>query len=277
MSQLKEFNGLYYKECDILMLQSTHESNLNGDELWINVKNELKISKPNSICPFPQRFQHLYFLSDEEIRKGDWFTNGSNIFQCMNLSDVDPKRYNYLKKIISSTDKSLNLPVPSKDFLNDYAEEYNKGNQIKKVLVECIKLDNIYITQDDLVSLNCTDFTKVSSKYGFKYFDDFWNAMNETLFLIDGYNVYNIKIVQYHDIYHDYLKGDFLFEITEFEKNYQLNVSSYKIINTLPQKESWNRDDIKKLIIKLKSLPNEKQLEITDTVESFDKWIEENL
>ena len=27
----------------------------------------------------------------------------------------------------------------------------------------------------------------------------------------------------------------------------------------------------------LKSLPNEKQLEITDTVESFDKWIEENL
>jgi hypothetical protein len=201
MSQLKEFNGLYYKECDILMLQSTHESNLNGNELWINVKNELKISKPNSICPFPQRFQHLYFLSDEEIRKGDWFTNGGNIFQCMNLSDVDPKRYNYLKKIISSTDKSLNLPVPSKDFLNDYTEEYNKGNQIKKVL----------------------------------------------------------------------------FEITEFEKNYQLNVSSYKIINTLPQKESCNRDDIKKLIIKLKSLPNEKQLEITDTVESFDKWIEENL
>lgn len=38
-----------------------------------------------------------------------------------------------------------------------------------------------------------------------------------------------------------------------------------------------NGDDIKKLIIKLKSLPNEKQLEITDTVESFDKWIEENL
>jgi hypothetical protein len=68
-----------------------------------------------------------------------------------------------------------------------------------------------------------------------------------------------------------------LFEITESEKNYQLNVSSYKIINTLPQKESCNRDDIKKLIIKLKSLPNEKQLEITDTVESFDKWIEENL
>lgn len=40
------------------------------------------------------------------------------------------------KEIISSTDKSLNLPEPSPEFISKYITEYNKGNIIEDVLIE---------------------------------------------------------------------------------------------------------------------------------------------
>lgn len=95
--------------------------------------------------------QHLYFLSDEEIKEGNWF------YQSTAITENQIRQYNgkYLltdtcKKIIATTDESLNcscgenqsnvlcgcLPKPSQSFLEKYVEAYNKGKQIKEVMIE---------------------------------------------------------------------------------------------------------------------------------------------
>lgn len=111
------------------------------------------------------RPQHLYIISDDEIKEGDWVIDSGGIIRKvdrineegrLHLSDlfaltIHPKS---CKKIISTTDTSLTidciqecklttnihysklLPQPSQQFIEKYIEEYNKGNIIKDVLVE---------------------------------------------------------------------------------------------------------------------------------------------
>ncbi len=104
--------------------------------------------------------QHLYFLSDEEIKESDWFYSSvsDTINQCESKyyagKLIDPKRL----KIIATTDSSLNLhdnsinnkcfgiqlsgkcshllPQPSVSFIEKYIEKYNKREQITEVIVE---------------------------------------------------------------------------------------------------------------------------------------------
>jgi len=100
--------------------------------------------------------QHLYFLSDEEIKEGDWFlpTIGSLKGQPCKLNKGC--KTSDKGKIIATTDSSLKvghnygsieygdktvdcndyLPQPSQSFLEVYVKEYNKGNVIKEVMVE---------------------------------------------------------------------------------------------------------------------------------------------
>lgn len=99
---------------------------------------------------------HLYILSDEEIEEGDWFydldTKYIKIKQSWENSHLD---FN-CKKIIATTDRSLNtfieskdgnytehgqgyfkeLPQPPQSFIEHFVSEYNKGNVITEVMVE---------------------------------------------------------------------------------------------------------------------------------------------
>jgi hypothetical protein len=88
--------------------------------------------------------QHLYFLSDEEIKEGDWqYTKLHGVTKANNL--LWSKQEN-AKKVLATTDTlslnydlhkdSIYLPQPSPSFLEVYVTEYNKGNQIKEVMVE---------------------------------------------------------------------------------------------------------------------------------------------
>ena len=99
--------------------------------------------------PQPCVHQHLYFLSDEEIKEGDWFVmNGSIIRQCKSTNKepytihtvVDTTggihHVSVCEKVIATTDKLLRLPQPSQSFIEKFVEEYNKGNVITEVLVE---------------------------------------------------------------------------------------------------------------------------------------------
>lgn len=111
------------------------------------------------------RNQHLYIISDgeikkgEELKKGAWYINTyrgySKAFLNHNLDNNG-----YLKEVIATTDSSLKiksgkdlikeyitieenlngipLPQPSKSFIEKYIKEYNKGNVITDVLVEYI-------------------------------------------------------------------------------------------------------------------------------------------
>ena len=118
---------------------------------WMFDKEEKgKLIFANSNIRTPTQLQNLYFLSDEEIKEGDWFISNKEIHQYR--GDIIPEilKSGY-RKIIATTDTSLkidnpnydigrlayiNLPQPSQQFIQKYIEEYNRGNIITDVLVE---------------------------------------------------------------------------------------------------------------------------------------------
>lgn len=94
------------------------------------------------------KYQHLYFLSDEEIKEEDWVYDYESK-QIIKIDYLDAyTKINPWKKIIATTDSSLHLviedgiisftelPQPSQSFLEVFVREYNKENVIKEVLVK---------------------------------------------------------------------------------------------------------------------------------------------
>lgn len=104
--------------------------------------------------------QHLYILSDEPIKEGDWVMGGLNDI-------IQQWQSNFTanwKKIIFTTDSSLRkneyskfrscckskedcqcfLPQPSQEFIKYFIEQYNLGNIITEVQVEYEDFLDIY-------------------------------------------------------------------------------------------------------------------------------------
>lgn len=125
--------------------------------------------------------QHLYFLSDKEIKEGDWFINIiQNEIYKHDLKGYTIKKYH--KKIIATTDESLKfltnteedydpengglnyqiLSQPSQSFIQKYVDSYNKGNVITEVMVEYIFNED----DSDLPNkgLQVQEFLKVNPK-----------------------------------------------------------------------------------------------------------------
>ena len=103
--------------------------------------------------------QHFYILSDEKVKKGDNVLyndkkNGSCIYNVKSLKGysendkssvyLDKIGYipeTFIKKVIASTDCSLNLHLIHQSYINYYIEEYNKGNVIEEVEMEFVIVD----------------------------------------------------------------------------------------------------------------------------------------
>lgn len=107
--------------------------------------NTLSISKnwSSGVLKYYQP-QHLYVLSDEEKKENDWVFHIANK-QIFKYTKGENK---YWKKIIATTDSSLkigdntgksgdgiSLPKIPQSFIEDFIIEYNKGNEVKKVLM----------------------------------------------------------------------------------------------------------------------------------------------
>ena len=118
-----------------------------------------------------KKSNHLYIISDEEIKEGDWFYHTyGGIIKCTGIGDNDDIRFQgaliensypkeakdkYISKIIATTDTSLQhaidkspytmevygLPQIHESFISLYIEEYNKGNKIKEVEIEYEEYD----------------------------------------------------------------------------------------------------------------------------------------
>lgn len=139
--------------CRIIDLEdNTFKFNIQPNpDAFIDVKD-----KGFHVEPF-----HLYILSDEKIKEGDWCYGMDGIFQYkgkVSIPDIELP-----KKIIATTNKSLNyeesiydprsktggkwieLPKIPQSFIEHYVSEYNKGNVITEVMVEynepCCKCD----------------------------------------------------------------------------------------------------------------------------------------
>jgi hypothetical protein len=140
---------------------------------------------------------HLYVISDDEIKEGDWCYHSEISQEYTIIKDsIKSKRlhpakgvfqwkktenvwYKKAKKIIASTDGSLNnlpekpnfssymsfslgnpLPQPSQQFIQKYIEEYNKGNVITNVLVE---YENKFDGKEYVDELDAYGYDKVKS------------------------------------------------------------------------------------------------------------------
>lgn len=106
---------------------------------------------------------HLYILSDDRIKEGDWISDKDGIYQFNNTSAKKFLEIGGYKKIIATTDSSLEiegncscmkpesggcyqcnkkLPQPSQSFIEKFVERYNQGNPITEVMVEYDEIIN---------------------------------------------------------------------------------------------------------------------------------------
>jgi hypothetical protein len=193
------------KKCSVVMLPTNEKAVvfLTKDKLEYHKSftehgqtNLTKMHISNHIKPY-----HLYILGDDKIEKNDWFIYNDKLFNefkttitptvtvqiryypTKDLSEQFIEIYiSDCKKITASTDKSLNLPQPSPQFIQKYCDEYNKGNQITDVMVEYCQIgagvpgypktlkDAIFVPQID--KNNCITVTKIKEQYTLKEISD---------------------------------------------------------------------------------------------------------
>ena len=139
MNKLKEIGNKYYQEAEVVMLAT--EKSLKIGDLGLSANNILWNIKESNFKEADVLYeclpQHLYLLSNEQIKDDDW---------CIFMYDLVPKYgickgrniqdKSLAKKIIATTDTSLELPQPSKSFIQAYIKAYNENKPITKVLVE---------------------------------------------------------------------------------------------------------------------------------------------
>ena len=211
-----------YKRAQVIMLPT--ENNTGVIVRW---NNELSLNTKKQDSRILT--QHLYIISDDEIKKGDW---------CIDLKDnfilqmkVIPLflEESKIKKIIATTDRSLKintkwkvsgvfddgLPQPSQQFIEKYIESYNKGEVITDVLVE---------------------------------YEDVFTQNNEVYIHSSG------------------ARGNYSTHESKLKVSLKDNTITIKKL-----KDSWNREEMIKLLNKLNNTLN------IGSDLTLEQWIEENL
>lgn len=197
-----------WKKAKIILLDGNTESNIT----MVNkvskqlIFHEEKVSNNHNV-------QHLYIISDEEIKKSDWCFD-KNITNPIQIDSSYPKEFlkECCKKIIATTDeliinkyddrfkevsinrKSLNtyLPRPSQSFLELFVSEYDKGNIITEVMVEyepAMKLHKGEISDESYPKDNTINIKKVKDSFSreevktilYKHFEDILKGNKQTL------------------------------------------------------------------------------------------------
>ena len=122
------------KKCKVVMLATEEKVDIGAPNWWLQGQKKLIINNLIS---------NLYITSDDEIKEGDWYMCWETINGVPSKHEISNKTLNSFckdaenyKKIVATTDKSLNLPSPSEQFIQKYIESYNKGNVITEVTVE---------------------------------------------------------------------------------------------------------------------------------------------
>ena len=148
------------KQCKVVMLPTNEKTNIinTNQGLLYNSNDYIGIN------------QHLYIISDDEIKEGDWFYNIHS--KIVGRAEFNFGKDELAKKIIATTNSSLwrpshkyasdviLLPQPSQQFINKYIEEYNKGNVITDVLVE---YENKFDGKEYVDELDAYGYDKIKS------------------------------------------------------------------------------------------------------------------
>lgn len=242
MSVLKE-------KAQVILLPTENKSNLILNESLNILGDNNYFSKLAVKLNSYINYYHLYIVSDEEIKEGDWYLSqtypSSKINKYLSqkpckFTDEDKKIIeennfqNITFKIIATTDASLNskklnensyqlkyktiyLPQPSQGFIEKYIKEYNKGNIITDILVE----------YNDCTQLCACQNENIECQY-------------------------------------------------PLCKQKQLRVSKDNTITIHPVKDTWSREEVEQLLFKYAE-EEHAWFSNKSEINSFNKWIEENL
>lgn len=134
------------RNCQIVMLPS--DDKVNYHQLCLDKNHRpnrllLMYSEGYSYAKVQehnQEPQHLYILSNNEIKEGDFFMSTFLSYPLHNVKEgyAEYPDTNNCKKIIATTDKTLGLPQIPKEFIEAYILSYNMGsmNTITEIMVE---------------------------------------------------------------------------------------------------------------------------------------------
>ena len=155
----------------------TNQRAVNKGDLVLDSVHRLFIAsnnmRPNSLISDYYKSQHLYIVSDEPIKEGDWiiYDNKVGVYKYDSIANTHDivvagvgtfpfQTKEYYKKIIATTDKSIAIehstlsipqrkglvndypvekiiiPSPSPEFVQAYIKAYNAGTLITEVMVE---------------------------------------------------------------------------------------------------------------------------------------------
>ena len=120
------------RKCQVVLLSTSQQPLYNNIVTSPRYPNMIqKFGSFENSYPDECKVHHLYITSDEEIKEDDWYIGDNIIYNLVTKTNgMNPQ------KIISTTNPALNLPQPSKSFIDKYIEEYNAGNPITEVMVE---------------------------------------------------------------------------------------------------------------------------------------------
>lgn len=143
---LIEKNNKYYIEVDVVTIETTKPSQLlistdletEGKLMYAPFLGFDLFDENKNFCH--KRKVNLFFLSNEDIRNGDFYLDRDrNTIHKSSFDKLPPFLKRRCKKIIACTDISYNkeiLPRPHDSFISIYLSYYNNKKTIKKVLAE---------------------------------------------------------------------------------------------------------------------------------------------
>lgn len=158
-----------WKNCKVVILPTEKASNIFTTNDFIEGTSNLRLGY--SVKPVVENLlhqlhpQYLYILSDEEIKSVDYCYNTKRKTIESGRFMKSTSEYIFCKKIIASTDKFLELPEPSKSFIEVFVKAYNDDGKfpITEVMVEYD--ENGYIDILKVDENNTITIRKIKSEY----------------------------------------------------------------------------------------------------------------
>ncbi len=196
-------------------------------------------------------FKHLYILSKDKLKKGDWMIHLGQ----KTISQYVHGDNELWFKIITSTDKSLNLDNIPEWFIKKFVDSYNDKNIIENVSVEF----------GEWFDKQVGDRMVVNKKL--------FGLSENQLITIKSFNHRNdINVIEFEEDNEDNL--GIHISHTDVSINELPIVDDNNCINITSDKEIWNREEVKQ---KMRDSISYALLNPDDTLLDINNWIEENL
>lgn len=102
----------------------------------------LRVSGTISLSGDGWNYQHLYLVSDREIKKGDYISDPSEYYSV--YKSASNYKGTKLLKVEATTDKSLNLPLIPQSFIQEWVDKQGKVESVKIKVYQHLRLkDNV--------------------------------------------------------------------------------------------------------------------------------------